>query len=184
MNGSLSEVTAFGYLSLFCLFVWGLSSHLKKNSLIWRRHHYRWRATIFDLCSALMAFERWGFFSVQNLLWHGGSIYNGHLRGAGTLTPIAERKAVELSQPVFYDLGLSRLEFEHPTFRLQGQRSYPLPNVKYCASLRNCANNKRMGRPFNVEVAKSFKTLMQWNSLFRAIRLKGRRSESRFKCLG
>ena len=23
----------------------------------------------------------------------------------------------------FYDLGLSRLEFEHPTFRLQGERS-------------------------------------------------------------
>ena len=26
----------------------------------------------------------------------------------------------------FYDLGLSRLGFEHPTFRLRGQRSNPL----------------------------------------------------------
>ena len=25
----------------------------------------------------------------------------------------------------FYDLGLSRLEFEHPTFRLRGDRSNP-----------------------------------------------------------
>ena len=29
----------------------------------------------------------------------------------------------------FYDLGLSRLGFEHPTFRLQGQRSNRL---RYC----------------------------------------------------
>ena len=38
-----------------------------------------------------------------------------------TLTPIAERLAVELSLP-FYDLGLSRLGFECPTFRLRGER--------------------------------------------------------------
>ena len=25
----------------------------------------------FDLCSALMAIEQWGFFSVSHLLWHG-----------------------------------------------------------------------------------------------------------------
>ena len=28
----------------------------------------------------------------------------------------------------FYDLGLSRLGFEHPTFRLRGERSNPLPH--------------------------------------------------------
>ena len=28
-------------------------------SLIWRRHHYRWRAAKFDLCSALVAIEQW-----------------------------------------------------------------------------------------------------------------------------
>ena len=39
-----------------------------------------------------------------------------------TLTSIAERLAVEL----FYDLCQSRLGFEHPTFRLRGQRSNPL----------------------------------------------------------
>ena len=31
---------------------------------------------------------------------HGASIYNGHLRGPVTLTPNAERLAVELSLPV------------------------------------------------------------------------------------
>ena len=80
------------------LFVWSLSSHWLENL---RRHHYLWRAANFDLWSALMAIEQWGFFSVPHLLWHGVSIYNGHLRGPVTLTPIAERLAEELSLPVF-----------------------------------------------------------------------------------
>ena len=46
------------------------------------------------------------------------SVYNGHLRGPVTLAPIAEHLAVELSL-CFYDLGLSRLRFEHATFRLR-----------------------------------------------------------------
>ena len=37
------------------------------------------RAANFDLCSALMAIEQWGFFSMPHLLWHGASVYNGHL---------------------------------------------------------------------------------------------------------
>ena len=31
-----------------------------------------------------------GLFSVPYLLWHGPSVYNGHLRGPVTLAPIAE----------------------------------------------------------------------------------------------
>ena len=34
---------------------------------------------------------------VPHLLWHGASVYYGHLRGPVTLTPNAERLAVELS---------------------------------------------------------------------------------------
>ena len=41
------------------------------------------------------------------------SVLNGHLRGPVTLTPIAERLAVELSLPAFEDFGLSRLGFEY-----------------------------------------------------------------------
>ena len=52
-------------------------------------------------CSALMAIEQWGFFSVLLLLWHGTSVYNGHLRGPVTLTPITERLAVDMTLPVF-----------------------------------------------------------------------------------
>ena len=89
-----------------CLFVclFGLYRITRDFSLIWRRHHYRWRVSNFYLSSALMAIEQWGFFSVLHLLWHGSSaykVYNGHLRRPVTLTPIAERLAVELSLPVF-----------------------------------------------------------------------------------
>ena len=74
---------------------------LENFSLICRRHHNWWRVANFDLCSALMAIEQWGFFSVPHLLWHGVSVYNYHLRGPVPLTPIAERLAVELSVPLF-----------------------------------------------------------------------------------
>ena len=48
-----------------------------------------------------MAIEQWGFFNMPHLLWHWPTLYNGHLRGPVTLTPFAERLAVELSLPVF-----------------------------------------------------------------------------------
>ena len=91
---------------------------LENFLLIWRRHHYRWRTA----SSALLAIEQWGLFSVQHLQWYMASVYNGHLRGHVTLTPIAERLAVELS----CELGLSRRGFKHPTFCLRGERSNSL----------------------------------------------------------
>ena len=69
---------------------------LKNFSLIWRHHHYRWSSAHVDQCSALMAIEQWGCVSVSHLLWHGTSVYNGHLRGPATLAPVTERLAVEL----------------------------------------------------------------------------------------
>ena len=80
------------------LFVWSFC--LENFSLILRRHHCRWRAANFNLCSSLMVFEQWGFFSMPHLLWHGSSVYNGHLRGPLTLTPIAERLTVKLKIPI------------------------------------------------------------------------------------
>ena len=65
---------------------------LENFSLIWRRHHCRWRAANFNLCLALMAIEQWGFLGVPHLLWHGASVYNCYLRRSVTLT----RLAVEL----------------------------------------------------------------------------------------
>ena len=64
---------------------------LENFSLIWICHHYQWRATYYDLCWALIAIEQWGFFRVPHLLWHGASVYTGHLQGPLTLVPITER---------------------------------------------------------------------------------------------
>ena len=93
--------TKFRGIRFVCsLFVWGISPH----SRIFQSY---WDVTItgeglhFDLCSASMAIDQWMFFSVPHLLWHGASVYNGHLRVPITITSIAERLAVELSLPVF-----------------------------------------------------------------------------------
>ena len=53
-------------------------------------------------------------------LLHGASVYNGHLRGPVTLTHVAERLVVELSLLALTTLlVLSRLKFEHPSFRMR-----------------------------------------------------------------
>ena len=84
-----------------CLFVWGLSSHM-------RIFHSYGDVIITGEGLQFFTFTRhsWqlsseGFLSVPHLLWHGASVFNGHLRGPVTVTPIAERLEVELSLPVF-----------------------------------------------------------------------------------
>ena len=119
------------YIFILCLFVClGFIVPLQNFSLIWRRHHYWWRAANFDLCSALMAIEQWRFFSMPHLELHGASV-------PVTLTPSSGAVTTW-----FYDLCLSRLGFEHPTFCLRGQRSNPLHHHRshistrmYCISL-------------------------------------------------
>ena len=69
----------FVFLFLFVCLVFIVP--LENCSLIWESQHYRWRAADFDLCSVFMTIEQWRFFSVPHLLWHGPSVYNGHLRG-------------------------------------------------------------------------------------------------------
>ena len=98
-----NKVSQTSYVSQFVEITLGLFVGvypLKNFSLIWRCHHCRWRAANFALCSVLMAIEQWGSFNVTLLLRHGPTVYNGHLRGTVTLTPDAERLAVDPSQPV------------------------------------------------------------------------------------
>ena len=63
-----------------CLFVCSLSSH-------WRIFHSFRDVSItgeglqFDLCSALMSIEQWGFFNVPHPLRYRLTVYNGLLRG-------------------------------------------------------------------------------------------------------
>ena len=72
-----------------------------------------------------MAIEQWWFLSVPQLLWHGASVYNGHIQGPMIFTPNVERGSGAVIN-CFNDLELSQLGFEHPTFHLRGERSYPL----------------------------------------------------------
>ena len=65
------------------------------------------------------------FFRVPYPLWHGASVYNSHFRRTETLTPFWAFSSGTVTI-CFYDLGLSRLGFEHPNFRLWGQRSNPI----------------------------------------------------------
>ena len=92
-----TQLGLFDTRTVFQLFVCGFFVPLKKFFTMWRRHHCRWRASTFDLCSALMVIEQWGFLNVPNLLWHGQTFYNGHHWGPMSLTPVAERLAIELS---------------------------------------------------------------------------------------
>ena len=48
-----------------------------------------------------MTFEQYVYYRMPHLLWHGSSVYNGHLRGLVTLTTFADRLAVELLLFVF-----------------------------------------------------------------------------------
>ena len=88
------------YLGLWfvCLVCCEFFFPLEHFPLIFRHHHCQWSAANLDLCSALMVIEQWGFISAP--LWHGASVYNGYLWGPVTLTPNAERMAVNLSLPV------------------------------------------------------------------------------------
>jgi hypothetical protein len=52
---------------------------LKICSLIWRRHHYRWRDAKFRLMlGADRAFEQGGIFIVLHLLWNGPRFFRSH----------------------------------------------------------------------------------------------------------
>jgi hypothetical protein len=48
---------------------------LKNFSLVWRRHHYRWRASKYRPTLALRAFEQGGIFIVPHLPWHGTFVF-------------------------------------------------------------------------------------------------------------
>ena len=102
---------------------------LDNFSLKWRHHHYRWRAANYDLCSALMAIEQWGFFSMPHLhlLWQGASVYNGHLLGSATHTPLPSSGAVELSRPDF------------ATYVFRGWDSNTQPSACGANALTHCA---------------------------------------------
>ena len=59
------------FVCLFVICLLGIYPSTREFSPISRRHHCRWRATNFDLFSALIVIEQWEFFNLPRLLWHG-----------------------------------------------------------------------------------------------------------------
>ena len=98
------------WMSIVCLFVWGFVFHS-------RNFHSHGDVTITDgasnsdLYSAIMAIEQWGVLSVPYLLWHGSSVYNGHVRGPVTHTYCWAFGCGDVTT-CFNDLGLSLPEIE------------------------------------------------------------------------
>ena len=76
------------------------------------------------------------FLSVPHLLYvTRASVYTGHLRGCIRDTPNSCGAFGHGDVTTcFYDMGLSRLGFEHPTFRLASERSSPLRHRRGCGS--------------------------------------------------
>ena len=76
----------------------------------------------FDFCSALMAFEQWGFFSVPHL--HGASVYNMvNSEDPWHSQPLPSVKQWGFHYLFLRLLGLALMEFEQQTFRLLGDNS-------------------------------------------------------------
>ena len=100
----------FYYVCLFG-FVWIFSS--KNFSLNWRRYRCLWRTANFDLRS---------LSSEDSLACH-----ICHTRDPFLMVGSEDPWHSHLMPSVWQDL--SRLEFEFPTFRLQGERSKPLRHL-------------------------------------------------------
>ena len=68
-------------------------------------------------------------------MYKTGCEYDSLLRGPMTLTLIAERWQWIRHYLFLYDLGLSRLGFEHSIFRLPDERSNPLRHPRSLISV-------------------------------------------------
>ena len=77
-----------------CLFVWSLSSHSKCFT------HMEKPVKGCKFASMLGTHGHWAL-NVPYLLWHWPTLYNCHLWGPVTLTPVAERLEIELSKPIY-----------------------------------------------------------------------------------
>ena len=76
-----SRLSALGHLCALCtlihLFVFGVYRRTREFFTHMETLPFPVKGCkFFYLCSALMAIEQWGFFSVPHLLWHGASVYN------------------------------------------------------------------------------------------------------------
>ena len=125
-----------------CLFVclW-VFVPLENFSLVLRRHHCRWRAANFDLCSALIAIEQWGSLACHTYCDTGHPFIM--VISEDPWHNYCRTFSSETVTICFYDLGVSRLGFEHPTFHLQSKRSSPLRHRRGSPPVKPKGTGKR-----------------------------------------
>ena len=115
-------LTLYGLVLMFvCLFV-------KFFSLIWRRHHYKWRISNLTYTRHSWPFEH---CSPTRSVTQGIRL-QCRAFGSGAVNTC------------FYDLCLSRLGFEHLTFRMWGERSNRLRHYRGLVIMRLSPNYKNV----------------------------------------
>ena len=98
-SGLFQEISSYPR----CLFTGFLPT--RKNSLIMRRHHCRWRTENFYLCSALTAIDQWGFLECNTYCDTGHPFIMFIFEDPWhSCTPVAERFGSGASLPVFLRL--------------------------------------------------------------------------------
>ena len=100
----------------FSLFIWGLSSH-SRIFHSYGRHHNRWRAANFDICRQSWPLTSDGSLACNTYCDTGHPFIMVNCEDTRTYCWAFSSGAVATW---FYDLGLSRLGFEHRTCRLRG----------------------------------------------------------------
>ena len=120
------------------LFVGGFAP-LENFSLIWRRHHCRWRAANLTYARHSLFLSSEGFLTCHHYCDMGNPEWSSPMT-LDTYTYYRSFSSVAVTT-CFYDLGLSRLGFEQPNCCMQGERSnrlcHPSGPKKKKYSLRN-----------------------------------------------
>ena len=100
-NNFVSPKGVFKVCLFVCLFVWLFGDFCPTREFFIHLETSPLPVKVFRFWPLLSThvIKQWGFFTMPLLLWHGPTIYCGHLRGLVTLTPVAGRLGVKLSLP-------------------------------------------------------------------------------------
>ena len=125
MTVSTQYVLVCSTWHLFCLFVVGFSPReiFEKFSLIWKRHNCREGLQILIYTRHSWQLSKKGSTACHTFCDTGTSVYNDHLQRTPDTHTYCRAFRSGAVTTLFYDLGLSRLGFEHPTFCIQGKRT-------------------------------------------------------------
>ena len=112
---------------------------LENFSLIWRRHHFRWRAANFDLCSVFMAIEQWGFLTCHTYCDTGLPFIISEDAWHSHLLPSVWQCSYHY---LFLRVRSVAIGDRTPIFRMRGQRSTSTPPRRFSVMRKLCRQNE------------------------------------------